>query len=359
MRGKQKRVLSTILTLALTLSLLPAMPHTAGAATTNDVLDLANPPTTGGRYNVNTTDHVITVYGTDPVKITGDGTNDGDGWSIIISAATYIELDAGTVIYGALSQPAALRVPDGAVIKGLGNDPTDAPSITAQVTNSSINACIYADGSVTISGTVGDITGTYGIYAPNSGSDVTISGTVGDITTEQYGIRASIDLTISGTVGEITTEYYGIYAYSGDIEISGTVGNIESTNNSGIHAYSGDVTISGAVGDITAKEHGIYAANSVNVTISGEVGAITAYYNGIYASSGDVTPVKSVLSPLIIAALEPAAATSRYPAQSATSPQRSTAFTPPTASTSQYPAQSVTLKARIIAAFTPTPATSR
>ncbi len=287
-------------------------------ATAGDTLDLANPPNGGaagtdGRFRVRTTNNTITVSGTDALTITGDGTNGGTGWSVIVSDATEVNLEAETVIKGATGQ-AALRV-DAADVTVSGPDSGVAPTITGDEQGiyasgnitltgtfgnitGAVDEGIYADGDVTISGTVAGINGLRdGIYSEDGG--VTISGNVtGDIKStgtepDTYGnyfhngIDADGNITISGTVSGAITGSEGSSGLSADgVNITGEVGSI-SGELDGIYAYSGNVIISGEVGPISGRVRDGIIAGSGNVIISGDVGAITGGRNGIYSESGE------------------------------------------------------------------------
>ncbi len=145
------------------------------------------------------------------------------------------------------------------------------------------------DGSLTISGTLGDITSdSNSIYTYY---DITIDGTVGNISATgndelpsySCGICSDFgDITIVGTVGNITAIGNGVLGAVG-VAIDGDVGDIEAEN--GISAMAGDLTVSGTVGDITAAT-GIVGIG--DVLIDGVVGNIVADY-GIVVSGGDLT----------------------------------------------------------------------
>ena len=165
---------------------------------------------------------------------------------------------------------------------------------------------IGAVGSVTVSGTMGDITGSsLGIYAEGS---VTVSGTVdGDITGNDCGIFATGGVTISGTVGDITgsSQYgYGIYADSGvTFAENATVGKISGglcgifTN--GMLTVSTPVEISGNTAAIAAYS-GI-GTDKVAVSepadyVTGSFEAYGVYYTSIGTEDdyANFTPAKTV-----------------------------------------------------------------
>ncbi len=189
---------------------------------------------------------------------------------------------------------------------------------------------IYSqNGSVTINGVTGDISGkSYGIYA--KGGNVFINGATGAISSA-YGslsgdsaIRASVGVAINGTTGAISSKGdYGIYAESGAVLIAGKAGDITGTKARGILAVVGGITIppGAVVGKIAGAQSGIEAGGSVtiggktgditgiagstfgggiqttgSVTITGETGAITSTHPSIPAigADGDVTIVGSV-----------------------------------------------------------------
>lgn len=171
-------------------------------------------------------------------------------------------------------------------------------SITA--TDSFANGImIGTKGSLTLTGTLGDITGYTGIFAAN---DITISGEVGNITAKDNGIRTRGSLTVESgaTVGDITVtsigDAVGIWLQKdGNSTISGTVGNItvDGTDSAaGINANH-SLTISGTVGNITATKTrnittdfsydaaGINLGGSSTLTVSSgaQLGAIEAKYS--------------------------------------------------------------------------------
>jgi len=166
-------------------------------ATDANTLDLANPPNGGaagtdGRYTVIlSTYNGISVGGTDPITIIGDGTS--GVWAVDITAAEDVTLDSTVRIYP--QNRDGLRLPNGATIKGKGS------AIT--ITNDGTSSAIYSTGDITIIGEIGDITaGSSGIY---TGGNITISGTVGNIKSiGSNGILSGGGVIISGKTGAIT-----------------------------------------------------------------------------------------------------------------------------------------------------------
>ena len=195
--------------------------------------------------------------------------------------------------------------------------------------NSSAYGIYSQNGSVTINGATGDISGQYyGIHA--KGGNAFINGTTGAISSTSgsnsgdSAIRASVGVAINGTTGAISSKGdYGIYAESGAVLIAGKTGDITGMKAFGILAEAGGITIpSGAVvGKIAGAQSGIEAGGSVtiggktgditgiagstfgggiqttgSVTITGETGAITSTHPSIPAigAGGDVTIVGSV-----------------------------------------------------------------
>ena len=231
------------------------------------VVDLDNLDYTGDSgYTINTTYHRIIIDGTTPVTIKGNGTNNGDGYSILINNATEIFIEANTTlqssIYGNaifLSQPAT--------ITGLGENITFGGSFRGISSNSNL----------TINGTIDTISGI------SSFDNIEILGTIG--TVSGYGISSTVgNVQISGTINKITAENdVGISATNGDVVIMGTVGDI-----SGFYGIAAgyNILIAGTVGTINAEEYGIYAWD--NVEISGTVGTISGGYAGIATVDGEV-----------------------------------------------------------------------
>ena len=116
MKGDTKKLLRAMLVLAAVCGLLAAAPFAAYAATTAGELDLKDPPSTGGRYVVDDSNHVITVNGADPIRIIGNGINGGQGWSVYITEAKAVELGAGAVIHGASGSHHAISLSADAVL---------------------------------------------------------------------------------------------------------------------------------------------------------------------------------------------------------------------------------------------------
>ncbi|MCL2014127.1 MAG: hypothetical protein FWG69_03980 [Oscillospiraceae bacterium] len=223
------------------------------------IIDLDNIDGTGeSGYTADTGLNVIHAAGSGPVTIKGDGTNGGDGWSIVLENAADIIIENGTTIFGS-AQIAALILFNSATIHGEGDD-------------------------ITITG--GD--GNSGILAQSGG--IIITGTIGDITAGSNGIYAYGGITVSGQVGSITGRGgHGGISTHGNVTITGTIGDIYATSQeagSGIGIYATNITISGTVGDISAAQYGILANNNGDITITenGKTGNITAGVNGIDAS---------------------------------------------------------------------------
>ena len=193
-----------------------------------------------------------------------------------------IDLAEGTGVINITTGQAAL-------IKGVSNG-------DRRVVFSGANAAreIYIANGTTLS-----LTGQGGInFVANS----TIYGGGPDITINFNGTSSAIicsgNLTISGTIGNIShsSPAYGIYT-TGNLLISGTIGNITISNTSGLHApdgiyTTGSVTISGTTGTISgANATGTGNYNGGNgiranggVTISGSTGTISG---GARVGTGD------------------------------------------------------------------------
>ena len=240
-----------------------------------------------------------------------------------------IDANGSISIYGAVGNITGVQailangditISDGAVVGKIGAEGSGPSSSTYG---------IYSyNGSVTINGATGDISGkSYGICA--KGGNVFINGATGAISSA-YGsfsgdsaIRASVGVAINGTTGVISSKGdYGIYAESGAVLIAGKTGDITGTKASGIESVGG-ITIppDAVVGKIAGAQNGIRAGGSVtiggktgditgiagstfgggiqttgSVTITGETGAITSTHASIPAigAGGDVTIVGSV-----------------------------------------------------------------
>ena len=249
-----------------------------------------------------------------------------------ISGGSSSGIDAGgsISIYGAVGNITGaqailangdITISDGAVVGKIGAEGSGPSSSTDGIHS--------YNGSVTINGATGDISGkSYGICA--KGGNVFINGATGAISSA-YGslsgdsaIRASVGVAINGTTGAISSKGdYGIYAESGAVLIAGKTGDITGTKARGILAEVGGITIppGAVVGKIAGAQSGIEAGGSVtiggktgditgiagstfgggiqttgSVTITGETGDITSTHASIPAigAGGDVTIVGSV-----------------------------------------------------------------
>lgn len=249
-----------------------------------------------------------------------------------ISGGSSSGIDAGgsISIYGAVGNITGaqailangdITISDGAVVGKIGAEGSGPSSSTDGIHS--------YNGSVTINGATGDISGkSYGICA--KGGNVFINGATGAISSA-YGslsgdsaIRASAGVAINGTTGAISSKGdYGIYAESGAVLISGKTGDITGTKVNGIYAASAGITIppGAVVGNIAGAQNGINAGGGVtiggktcditgiegsilgggisaggSVTITGETGAITSTHPGTPAidAGGDVTIVGRV-----------------------------------------------------------------
>ncbi len=300
---KPRHLFSALLAFALALTLVPMFSVSAmGAAPDPNVLDLSSPPNNGldgavGRFSVNATAHVIFVSGTDPITITGDGTNSGDGWSVIVTDATQINLAAGTVIKGAVGEYALASDDAGEVT-------ISGPSSGTPPTIYGVNAHGIVAGILKITGHIGTISSTIasnGIYATGDllidagatvdeiagaecaifvGGAVTISGVVGPIDGDDFGIYSDGDIIIraGADVGNVSGGQRGLLS-GGNVVISGTVGSITGTGSAGISS-PGDVTISGkVVGGITGAAPMIAASYAVldytGLTLTGSDPAVS------------------------------------------------------------------------------------
>ena len=255
--NRTRQLIFPLLAVAILLAIVPGILVTlsARAATSATVLDLSAPPANGdfGVYTVDAND-VITYTGTSPLTIQG---SNATPYSVVVSNATQVTLAAGTAIecsstpspsYAALTLDAS-----GTTLIGQGTSTSDAPTISCADSDG-----LYASsGSLTITGMVGDITGSQGNGIVTDAGGITISGEVGNISAANAGIKATggdLDITASGTVGNINSSTvnadYSIHAASGNIIIAGTVGNLTNTNNPGVaNIYSdiGTITISGYI----------------------------------------------------------------------------------------------------------------
>lgn len=172
----------------------------------------------------------------------------GDGWTWVQSTLTLTLTD---VIVNVTSGD-AIKVPAGATVVGAGE-----VTISATGTGTALGYGIHGMGSLTLDGTIGDITsGSAGLYTEGTGN-----------------------LTIEGAVGDITG-FAGIFA-GGAVTIANgaAVGNITATSNvmSGACIYAGSsITIAGTVGDVTGNHFGIDADNgAVTIASSAVVGRIS------------------------------------------------------------------------------------
>ena len=280
-RRKTVFAASLLLMSALIVTLLAVSTPISSAAdnSTNEILDLSDSAAfidSIARYTVDTPNHTITVSGTERLIIQGDGTNGGNGWTVIVSEATDITLAAGTKIVASTNKVALGLGTFGTVtVNGMGTSPLDAPTVKS----ADYHGISVFNGNLEISGTVGYIDAeSIGINADNG--NIEILGTVGDINAYSGIVARNGNIWISGTVGDIDSGLACIYAYDGSIEISGTVGDISSLIGTAIFAGPGSITISGSVGEIDAATNGIDA--NTDILITGSVGNITASDYGLY-----------------------------------------------------------------------------
>ena len=291
------------LALAVLLAIGALATVTALAAEYNVVLDGGS--TAGDSVSVaNGTITITTGAATDAVNLSGNS----DGYSVIVVNATNINIADNTIITGS-EDKAGLTVPDGSTVTGQG----DGITITGgngnisggSSTNGGVGGGICANGDITISeyATVDTISGgngdygSFGIYAYGA---ITISGTIGNISGGSStngvggdGIYAYGAITINGIInGDISGGVGsnrggdGIYSSSGNITISATV-----TVDANI---SGDVTVNGTLinnGTIIINV-GKTITNNGTITNSGTItnnGTITNSASGTITNNGTIT----------------------------------------------------------------------
>ena len=273
MKYKARKLMATVLTLAMVLSLLPILALPALGATDSTTLDLSNPPAEGTNGRYQRYGNNITVTGGDPIIITGDGSV--GGFSIDIADATDITIAGGTIL--SASNGNALFISKDATITGQGAD--------IVINGGTDGNGLLALGNLLLEGVFGDISGD--TTAVGSGGSISINGTIGNISSTKFdGIHGSKGVNISGTTGNITGFYNGISSPNGEASVSGTIGDIFGTDSYGI--YGNVVTISqyATVGDIT-NNLGIVSETG-NVSISGTIGNITSRNAGIEAVIGNI-----------------------------------------------------------------------
>jgi len=315
----RKRLLSLAMSLALCLSLVPAVALAAETAEDGSILW----PQVGETVVI---DDVEYVYG---------GQFPKDGLSLVfdIEPAVVYTAGEGYAAYwydedGTVSmtlKDAAIAVPEATAISVDGYD-----LVVTGVGSNTITAgecgIMTSGGSLTVYGTVDSITAgdralislaAYGFCDDGTvdvtGGDVVILGTLGDLQGENAAIEGQASVTI-GEGASVGSLMGGMTAGTGTIKsaitISGTVGDVVSAHDA-ILANGGVVTITetGVVGNVTADCCGICgeSAYDVNgpdpsvifpggVVINGTVGHINAFFNeddgmeryGIHAMDGDV-----------------------------------------------------------------------
>ena len=263
------------------------------------------PAISGGTTGINVSSGGVKITGT-----LGDIAGGSAGYGIY---AQY----GGVALGSEDSESAAIigEITGGTGIYTYSGDVTIAGTATLGDITATNGHGIHVDGKVTITGTVGNITGGATGHGISAGDKVIISGTVGDIkggtaaaSTDDPGSHGiysgvQIDLGTSGSttkIGDITGGGSGLYT-TGMVQLDGdlTVGDITGTSGYGIYAKiglqsynAGDVTL----GDITGSTAGIYVggigAETVNngiVQLYGTVGIITAENgHGIYGEDNVV-----------------------------------------------------------------------
>jgi len=260
--------------------------------------------------SITITDNGVGVNAAGSIKITGTVgkiTAPGDdGWGIMANGA--VQIAAGGTVAGIDAGSIGIYSSSGTTIDGqlgpvkAGSTGISAGSvtITGQVIGiqATSNRGISASGKITITGTVGNITGGaagHGISAGDSGIDLGDSGSttvIGNISGGDSGLYTTGMIQLDGdlTVGNITgTSGYGIYAGSNMQPVTNTiqVGNVTGKEG-GIsgNADSGAATILGGKWGIIqatgleGDDHAIYSKTGLVV----ERGAII---DGIKAAGGD------------------------------------------------------------------------
>lgn len=353
----RKKVMSWVLTVAMLLSTLSALPFTAAAdpdpsfvcqvgETQYETLDEGLMAAAGGGTVVLLND--IARY--TPIIVTGVSiTIDLNGWNLEISETetNALEVYAGGVlnIIDVDGGEGALTVESSGANKACafvssGGKITATGTFTASYPGSGDNQGIIAlcaDGfgsSITLTG---NATGyTAGAYATNN-SEITVTG---DVSGSYYGAYAAYGgfLSIAGDVTAVTrgltVEYGGLAEVDGDITgetgiytnnagvwgipAADIVGNVITTSyyaiNAGVDAdiyiegnVTGQVYMSGTsassaieiVGDVTFNDGAAIAHESGTMVVTGNVSSATGwgvYSNSIFTLNGNITAKYGVIS---------------------------------------------------------------
>ncbi|MBR4027903.1 MAG: 5'-nucleotidase C-terminal domain-containing protein [Lachnospiraceae bacterium] len=156
------------------------------------------------------------------------------------------------------------------------------------------------NGSLTVTGILGDITGSEG-SAISAYEDIVIQGTVSDITATgglSSGIESSFgSVIVEGKIGDIISDYNGISAWE-NVTISGVANNITANGYTGIYTLGGDIVLSGTInnivgyvvgveayGDLNLDDEGNEIVTGGNVIIRGNVNKISGGSVGVYTDA--------------------------------------------------------------------------
>ena len=275
----QKRIICVVVTLVMMLALAPMLETTAEAA--GHVLDLSNPPTANvpGVWALSWGGNFIEYLGAGPLRIRGsvDVGALGDR-GITVRTATNITIENNTN-FRTNHGGHTLDVPANSIITGLGSNITmgiissDSGNITLNGTFGNvggINTRYPAGGTITINGNLGSVDG----IGSRVDTIISSSGRIGGV--GGLGIVAGRNITIAGTVGNITG-----FGYTGDTSFC--MSNMKIS--AGIRAWNGNIDITGTVGNISNVQIGIgiiESCSSNNIRLSGSIGRISAIDRGIF-----------------------------------------------------------------------------
>ena len=165
----------------------------------------------------------------------------------------------------------------------------------ATIENESGNG-IQAAGNLTIHGVDTDAEGANTITgsdcAIQATGDITMTGTLGSITGGSsggvYSTGGNILVAEDAVLGNIASAWYTLQTDAGSITINGEIGNVSGQIGITSESSTGhDTIINGKVGDITGVDHGIFSYGKLNINEGAQVGNISGGM-GLLAL-GDIT----------------------------------------------------------------------
>lgn len=208
------------------------------------------------------------------VQVTSDNKND------VLDAGGSVKYDPATKTLTLTD--ATIENKDGSGIEAKGNITIHGVDTEADGTNAiagSTHAIQTIGGDITITGTLGNITG---------GSEGGITATV-TTNGDNSSIGGNILIDKNAVVGDITSEWYTLQTDKGSITIDGEIGHVSGQIGITSESSTGhDTIINGKVGDITGVDHGIFSYGKLTINEGAQVGDISGGLCGVIANS-DIT----------------------------------------------------------------------